>query len=142
MTQDLDSHRTPNGFADLVDYRLVRWEEGLAEIALTVSPQHLNRSGFLHGGVAATILDAACGYTGCFAEDRAKARRAVTLSLNTHFITAARPGDRLICRAKKTGGGATVFFAVGEVLDQAERLIARGEGVFKYRGLRGDSRSA
>lgn len=137
MAQDLDPQRTGTGFADLLDYRLIRWEEGLAEVAITVAQQHLNRSGLAHGGLLATLLDAACGYAGCYSAAPAAPRRALTLALNTQFIAAARLGDRLLCQARQTGGGATVFFATAEVREQEGRLIARGDGVFKYRSSQG-----
>jgi uncharacterized protein (TIGR00369 family) len=138
LPRDLDPLRARSGFADLVDYRLVRWEADLAEVALQVGAQHLNRSGALHGGVLCTLIDAACGYAGCFLAIPGRRRRAFTLSLNTHFITAVSTGARLLCRARRTGGGRSVFFAAAEVLDEAGRLVARGDGVFKYRGRSGE----
>ena len=135
---DLDPLRARSGFADLVDYRLVRWEQDLAEIAVTVTDRHLNRSGVLHGGVLCTILDAACGYAGCFLDRPGRRRRAFTLALNTQFVTAGAAGAGLACRAGRTGGGRSVFFAAAEVLDEQGRLVARGDGVFKYRGRSGE----
>ena len=138
LPRDLDPLRARSGFADLVDYRLVRWEADLAEVVLEVGPQHLNRSGALHGGVLCTLIDAACGYSGVFLDVPGRRRRAFTLSLNTQFITAVSTGARLLCRARRTGGGRSVFFTAAEVVDEAGRLVARGDGVFKYRGSSGD----
>lgn len=138
LPRDLDPLRARSGFADLVDYRLVRWEADLAEVVLEVGPQHLNRSGALHGGVLCTLIDAACGYSGVFLDVPGRRRRAFTLSLNTQFITAVSTGVRLLCRARRTGGGRSVFFTAAEVVDEAGRLVARGDGVFKYRGRSGD----
>lgn len=137
MSEDpiLDPSVPDQGFAALTGYRLVRWEAGLAEVEVVVEAQHLNRSGLPHGGLLATLLDAALGYTGVHAEPPAKPRRAVTLQLNVQFIGAAQLGERLVCTARMTGGGGTVFFSSGEVRNPAGRLIARADGVFKYRGL-------
>ena len=138
LPRDLDPLRARGGFADLIDYRLVRWEADQAEVVLEVGPQHLNRSGALHGGVLCTLVAAACGYSGCFLDIPRRRRPALTLSLNTQFITAVATGARLLCRARRTGGGRSVFFTAAEVLDEAGRLVARGDGVFKYRGRSGD----
>ncbi len=135
---DLDPLRAQSGFADLVDYRLVRWVADEADVAIAIGPQHLNRSGVLHGGVLCTLLDAACGYAGCFLDLPGRRRRAFTLALNTQFIATVEAGARLLCRAHRTGGGRSIFFVAAEVRDEADRLVARADGVFKYRGRSGE----
>ncbi len=125
------------GFADLVGYSLGQWREDYVEIRLEVGSRHLNRSGVLHGGVLTTLIDAACGYAGCYAAAPEVPRRAFTLSLDCHFTAAAEAGDRLSASARRTGGGRQVFFSRAEVHDQNGRLVAQGAGVFRYRGLRG-----
>lgn len=128
-----DPQRPHGGFADLVGYRLGTWREDYAEVLLEVAPEHLNRSGVLHGGVLTTILDAACGYAGTHCSVPGNVRRGFTLSLNSHFIGTAGIGQLLICAARKTGGGRTIFFSSAEVRDDDGRLVAQGEGVFRYR---------
>jgi uncharacterized protein (TIGR00369 family) len=59
-------------------------------------------------------------------------RAAVTLSLTTQFLAPAASG-RLTATGRKVGGGRGVFFATAEIRDEAGALIARGEGVFRYR---------
>lgn len=136
--KELDPLRAPSGFADLLGYRLTRWVENEAELAMNVEPRHLNRSGVLHGGVIATLIDAACGYAGCFIADKSRRRRAFTLSLTTQFVGTVRPGDSIVCVARKTGGGRQVFFAVAEVRNQHGDLVGRGDATYKYRGKSGD----
>ena len=127
-----DSLSPKSGFAHLVGYELLLWQEDVAEVGLTVGPKHINRSGVLHGGALATLIDSACGYAGCYSPAGAPPKRAFTLSLNNHFIAAAGEGSQLTARAERTGGGRSVFFARCEVRDQDGRLIGSGEGVFKY----------
>lgn len=124
------------GFADLVGYELVTWRDDLTEVALTVAEHHLNRSGVMHGGVLATLVDTACGYAGCYSAEARPGRRAFTLSLTTSFIGAGQLGQRLTARARRSGGGKTVFFADCEVTDQDGRVIGSGQGTFKYITLR------
>ncbi|GAB5470231.1 MAG: PaaI family thioesterase [Rhodospirillales bacterium] len=134
MTQDLDSARPEGGFADLVGYRLARWEEDEAEGRLQLAERHLNRQGLMHGGVLTTLLDTILGYSGIFTAKPGRERRALTLSLTCNFIGAGRLGETLIITARRTGGGRSVFFASGEVRNEAGRLLGTAEGVFKYRG--------
>ncbi|WP_119462269.1 PaaI family thioesterase [Rhodospirillaceae bacterium SYSU D60014] len=128
-----ESLEVPGQFGRLVGYRLIAWREGYAEVALTVGPDHLNRTGVPHGGLLATLIDTACGYSGCYCTVPGNRRRAVTLSLNTQFVGQARAGDILTAVGRATAGGRRIFFTQCEVRDQAGRLIAQGEGVFRYR---------
>jgi uncharacterized protein (TIGR00369 family) len=127
-----DPLRVHGGFADLVGYELVRWEEDCVEMALTVAPRHLNRSGVMHGGVLSTVIDTACGYCGCYTPEGEPPRRAFTLSLTCSFIGAAREGQRLTARARRSGGGKSVFFADCTVVDDGGRVVGSGQGTFKY----------
>src|SRR3546814_4788747 len=71
----------------------------------------------MHGGVLTTLVDTACGYCGCFTPAGETPRRAVTLSLTTSFISTGQPGQRLVARARRSGGGKSVFFADCTVVD-------------------------
>lgn len=124
------------GFADLVGYKLENWQDDLAEVSLTVAARHLNRSGVMHGGVLSTLIDTACGYCGCYAPPGAPPRRAFTLSLTCNFIGTAQAGQRLLARARRAGGGRTLFFADCQVSDRDGRVIGSGQGSFKYITLR------
>ena len=135
-SEAIDPQRVHGGFADLVGYELVAWDEDLAEVTLTVAKHHLNRSGVMHGGVLTTLIDTACGYSGCFSPEGAPLRRAFTLSLNSSFIGAGQLGQRITARARRSGGGKSVFFADCEVRDETGRAIGSGQGTFKYITLR------
>ena len=123
--------RKPERFADLVGYRLTQWRDDHAEIVLTLGQQHVNRTGRLHGGVLTTLIDAACGYAGTFAVE-GRPRHALTLALTTQFLGPAHAGQHLTATARRTGGGQRIFFAAAEVRDETGRLIARGDGTFRY----------
>lgn len=123
----------PGNFAELVGYTLTGWGKDSAEISLTVDERHLNRNNILHGGIMGTLIDTACGYSGCYPEPPEPGGRAMTLSLNIQFVAAAAPGARLTAVARRTGGGKTIFFATCEVRGQDGRLFGQGQGTFKYR---------
>jgi uncharacterized protein (TIGR00369 family) len=120
-----------SGYAKLIGYRLTRWEPDYAEIVLELGSEHHNRGHVAHGGVLATLIDTACGFAGCWAP-KGESRAAVTLSMTTQFLAPAKSG-RLIATGRKVGGGRSVFFATAEIRDAQGTLLARGEGVFRYR---------
>ena len=51
--------------------------------------------------------------------------------MTTSFLGQAKSGV-LNCPARRRGGGKTIFMATGEVLDEGGKLIALGEGTFRY----------
>jgi uncharacterized protein (TIGR00369 family) len=121
------------GFAQLVGYHLAAWQPDYAEVAITLAPQHVNRSDAPHGGLIATLIDTASGFAGCYCAPPVRPRRVMTLSLNVSFIGQTTLGATLIAKARRTGGGQTIFFTHCDLTDDSGRLIATGEGVFKYR---------
>lgn len=131
MSQDL-AIDAPSAFRRLLGYRLAEWREGYAMIELELDARHLNRSNVVHGGVYATLIDAAGGYAGCYCTVPGNVRRAFTLSLSTSFVGSTAAG-RMRAIARTTGGGRHIFFARVEVVDGAGRLLATGEGVYRYR---------
>ncbi len=132
MSSPLYQH---GNFAETIGYRLTDWREDGAEISFEAEARHMNRSGLLHGGVLATVIDAACGFAGCYQAPPGQGRRALTLSLTTQYLGAVAAGARLTATAtaKRTGGGRTIFFSNCEVRDAEGRLVATGSGTFKYR---------
>lgn len=121
------------GFNADLGFRLVEWADGYAKIELTLREKHLNRSGIIHGGVLATIVDAVGGYCGVWVPPGEPMKRALTLTLTTSFLGQATEGA-IVAVAKRRGGGKSVFFAACEVFNQAGELIAIGEGTYKLRG--------
>lgn len=125
---------TPHGgYAQLIGYTIEAWEPGRAVVGLEVDARHLNRSGVAHGGILSTLVDTACGYSGCYCEVPGRVRRAMTLTLTIQFMAAIPAGTRLTAEGRVTGGGRSVFFTACEVRDGTGTLVGRGDGVFKYR---------
>lgn len=132
---------TAPGFADapggvdnpLLDYlgiECVDVAAGRATFQIDVEARHLNRQGSLQGGVAATLLDAACGYAGLAAHEGDALGNAVTVMLNISYIRKVATG-RLRCIGRVTKMGRTMYFSSGELVTDAGDLIATAQGVFK-----------
>ena len=120
------------GFNKHNGIEVVDWQDGSGRVTLTTSSDHTNPAGLIHGGVLMTMLDVVMALTGSYDPPPLKLMPGLTLTLNTQFITAARPDDgTLIATATKTGGGKNIFFSEGEVRTEDGKLIATATGVFK-----------
>ena len=112
-------------------FRLVEWREDFARMELTIEPQHLNRSGFVHGGVLATLIDATGGFCGVYTPEAGRKRRCVTLTMTTSYLGQTKAGI-ISCTARRRGGGKTVFMMTAEVHAEDGTLLAIGEGTYRY----------
>jgi uncharacterized protein (TIGR00369 family) len=119
-----------NPLLEHLGIRLVEARAGHAAFEIDVDPRHLNRQGSLQGGVAATLLDAACGYAGLRPEADAPAGHAVTVSLTISYLAKAVAG-RLRATGTVTKSGRSLYFASGELTSAAGELIATAQGAFK-----------
>jgi uncharacterized protein (TIGR00369 family) len=85
-----------------------------------------------HGGVLATLIDAAAGFAGCYCSVPGNVRRALSLSVTTNFTGQAQAGVIRVV-ARKRAGGRTIYFASVEVFNDQDELIALGEATYRYR---------
>jgi uncharacterized protein (TIGR00369 family) len=120
-----------HGFNKKLGFRMVEWSPGHAVLALALEPWHLNRSGIVHGGILATIIDAAGGYTGVYPLQPGRTRRAVTVAMTTNYLGQAKAGT-ITCTARQQGGGKTLFTATAEVHGPDGTLLAIGQGTYRY----------
>ena len=111
---------------------LTTWDDGFGAVRVDLTADHVNPMQLVHGGLYTAMLDVALAMTGSFRPAPEPLTPGLTLSLTTQFLAAAT-GDEgyLIAEARRTGGGKSVFFAVGEVLTPDRRVIATASGVFK-----------
>ena len=120
------------GFMVAMGFRLTEWSDGRAVVEVALGPEHLNMRGVVHGGVLAALLDTAISWCGLWDPDPARERRCLTLSLTTTFVGQATGGN-LRAIGVRRGGGNRIFQATAEVLDEADKVIALGEGVLRLR---------
>lgn len=118
-------------FKDTVGFEIVEWSQGRAVVEMPLGPHLINRNGGVHGGAIATIIDAACGFAGCFTGDETE-RRGATLSMTTNYLAVPSVGP-LRAIGTVRGGGRRIFFASAEVFDGEGELVALGECTFRYR---------
>ena len=111
---------------------IIDWQESLASLQVDLTHDHLNPLGLVHGGLYASMLDVALAMSGSYRPAPEGLYPGLTLSLTTHYIAPLQLGDGFaLAKARRTGGGKSVFFAEGEVLSPNGRVIASASGVFK-----------
>lgn len=120
-----------NPFLESLGIRLVKWQDGYAEMHLPVAPGLTNRTGRIHGGVICTLLDSVCGYCGQYSAPGEPKVKAVTLSLTTQFIGNVDDG-LIIAKGFMVRRGRSVYFSRAEVWMDNEELLATAVGTFKY----------
>lgn len=103
--------------------------EGGAVIALRVEHKHTNLAGMTHGGMLATLADGAFGIN--IAMRRRQHSGQVTVSLNSDYLSAARPGDWLEAHVSVRRMGRQLAFA-DCVLMVGERTVLRATAVFAF----------
>jgi uncharacterized protein (TIGR00369 family) len=129
----LDSQPEPiRGFNKLLGFHIVEWRADYVRVEMPIEEHHLNRSGTVHGGIYATLIDASGSFAGIYpVREGAGVRRCVTLTTTTSFLGQAKKG-RLVCVSERKGGGKTIFIASSEVRDDKGNILAIGEGTYRY----------
>jgi uncharacterized protein (TIGR00369 family) len=118
-----------NPFFGLIGLKLVQAASGHAHYTLDERQELWNGFEVAHGGVIMTILDAAMASAAMSKVDFAKV--VVTIDMSVSFL---RPGaGRLHAHGRAIGGGVSVCFCEGEILDEDGAVVAKAIGSFKYR---------
>ena len=85
--------------------------------AFVAQDKHCNVVDVVHGGVLMTFAD----FSLCMeATDHYKEEDCVTVSFNCEFLSAARVGDLIECRANLTRKTRSLVFVTGEILTGSE----------------------
>ena len=113
-------------FSQLMGTKLTRFEEGQAELRLSLKPDHLQQHGFAHGGVVAYLADNALTYAG----GSVLGGNVLTLEMKLNYTRPAT-GEVLIARASVVSSGrnqAVCRCDVYAVLGGTEKLCAAAQG--------------
>ena len=129
----LEASAPDNPFLSLIGARLRQWKEGYSEFHLPLHPSLLNRQGVIQGGVLATMLDVACGYSGLYQPLESEPLHAHTVSLSVNFVSKGRTGV-IVTKGFLTQRGRSLFFARSEAWAADGRLMATAQGSFKLSG--------
>ncbi len=115
---ELDAAFRASPFLAHLGGELTDWGPGTATVRLVTGPEHGNLAGTVHGGVVATVADAAfevaCNSWG---------RVALAAGLSVHYTAPARVGCTLTARAVEVSRGRRMGSYRLEV-DDGERQVA------------------
>ena len=130
--QQITQLNKAGGFNHCNGSLIIYWQESLASLKVDLTHVHLNPLGLVHGGLYASMLDVALAMSGSYRPAPEGLYPGLTLSLTTQYIAPLQLEDGFaLAKARRTGGGKSVFFAEGEVLSPNGRGSASASGVFK-----------
>lgn len=102
-------------------------EAGKVRCAFKAEARHMNGGGFMHGGCLMTFADYALF---CIATDELAGGAAVTLTMNSEFVSAGHVGDFVEATGEIVKAGGSVIFVRGHIY-VAERTLLTFSGVIK-----------
>jgi uncharacterized protein (TIGR00369 family) len=118
------------GFRYALGFTVAEWRKDFCALVVPLGEQHMNRNGFVHGGVFMSLLDSASGLCGTWCSVPGNVRKCITVSMNTHFINPAQNGELRI-EAHVISRGRKMFFVEARITRE-DQLIATGAGTFRY----------
>lgn len=125
MTPVEDMDRALSGFRRTLGMHLIEAGGGRAVLDLPLSPALGNSLEVAHGGVLAALVEAA-GELSCHP------RPAETITVTTNYLGNRGDGVlRAVGRWRE--GGRRIFSATVEVTDGTGRVLALGQGTYRFR---------
>jgi uncharacterized protein (TIGR00369 family) len=120
-TQDIRDLLTRHAFNHLPGFELVRMHRDGLTIQCRVRPELLNSAGSLHGGVSASIADAAvgCALHRLFAGTR----RFTTIEMKVNYFLPVTEG-RLLARSRLVRVGSTICVGRVDLAEAHRRSVA------------------
>jgi uncharacterized protein (TIGR00369 family) len=117
-----------SGFREHVGLRVEDGPGGSPRVVLDAQDHHLNPHGTVHGGVLATLVDAAMGAAvGQAAEED---ERPVTVSLTVTYLKPGRPG-RIVAQSDLRKKGSRLSVVEADVVqEETGDTIAHAVGTF------------
>jgi acyl-CoA thioesterase len=124
------SEKSPVGqdsnFSRLLGIRILRAENGEAELRMAMQEQMLNLHGRMHGGALYSLIDTALGQAShsLFGGEAG----SMTLECKVNYIRGVEAGD-LVCHARVLNAGRKVHVLEAKV-EQGDKLIATAQATF------------
>lgn len=111
-------------YFELLSMQIRAVDRGYALLEVELARKHLQPFGVVHGGVFASVIDAAAFWALYYdIEDERAGVTTVELKLN---YLAPAAGGRLLARGRQLKLGRTLGYAEAEVTDAEGRLLAHG----------------
>ena len=114
-------------YFNLISMEMKNFEPGHSRLEVALEEKHLQPFGMVHGGVFASLVDAAA-YWALYAEvDEGKWMTTVEMKLN--FLAPAQAG-KLVAEGRRIKLGRTLGLGEARVEDGEGKLLAHGIGTF------------
>lgn len=118
---EIQAPRAP--IAALINMRVMEVDEGRCRFDAWPGPQHVNPIGVVHGGFAATVLDAAC-WTAVMTTN-APGESHTTLDLKVNYVRAITPHTGAVhCEGRVVYRGGRTALAEASLADKDRKLLA------------------
>jgi uncharacterized protein (TIGR00369 family) len=117
-------------FVKEMGIELLFGDNGRSRLELEVRPEYLNGWGAVHGGVTMTALDVAMAVAARSLEPDGKG--VVTIEMKTSFMQAGPTQGRMIATGTCVHRSSSMAFCEAEIRDEADRVVARASGTFKF----------
>jgi uncharacterized protein (TIGR00369 family) len=111
-------------YFELISMKLLDVGIGYSMLEIDVAEKHLQPYGMVHGGVFASIIDAAAFWSVYFGIDDPDAG-ITTVDLKLNYLAPAASG-KLIARGRQIKVGRTLGYAEARVEDQLGAVLAHG----------------
>ncbi len=114
--------REPAPVAKLLGMHLASAGPGLATFTMDVDERHHNPMGSVHGGILGDLADAAMGYA--VISTLGTDETFTTLEFKVNFLRPAF-GGKLRCHARVETRGKTIAYAVADVVNAEDKIVAK-----------------
>jgi acyl-CoA thioesterase len=129
---------TRHAFNHLLGFELVRMHRDGVTIRCRIRPELLNSRGSLHGGVTASLADAAVGTA--LQRHFAGSRRFTTIELKVNYFRPVTEG-RLLARSHLVRVGSTICVGRVDLADDHRRAVGVAIVTYMLLGESQDRRS-
>lgn len=111
-------------FHEFMDLKLLEVKKGKVRIEMMGEESFLNGSGIVHGGVTATLCDAAMGYA-----VRSLGKIPTTVEMKINYLSPALPNKKLNAIGKVIKSGRNFIVVEGEIYC-SDKLIIKSLGTY------------
>ena len=116
------TNRSP--YFELLSMRIIDVGIGFSLLEIDLAEKHLQPFGFVHGGVFASIIDAAT-FWAVFYGVKEQRDGVTTADLKLNYLAPAKAG-KLIAKGRQIKLGKTLGYADAEVSDTGGKIVAHG----------------
>jgi len=115
-------NRSP--YFELLSMKIVDGGPGFAVLEIDLAQKHLQPFGAVHGGVIASIVDAA-SFWAVYYQIQSQNTGATTVDLKLNYLAPAVSG-KLIAKGRQIKVGKTLGYAEAEVSAESGKILAHG----------------